>query len=145
VGSLIDYLYVDRDVLAHIRTHTTYAQNPQWKLGLALAKAGLQPGDAIAVVGGPNASCTWAYIDHLRIVAELGGEPYDQHHPVPPSEESAVQKFWHSSAADKQKVLSVFRQTTAVAVIASAKPADTATPEGWQHLDGSDTWLYRLR
>jgi hypothetical protein len=145
LGAVLNYTVVDRDVLAHIRKHYTYAQNPQWKLGLALQQAGLKPGDEMAVVGGPNASCTWAYIAHLRIVAELGGDPYDQRHPVPPNTEDPISKFWHDPLAAQQKIVDVFQQTGAVAVIAGDKPQGVNAPPGWQHLEGTETWIYRLR
>jgi len=144
-GAVLNYAIVDRDVLSHIRNHYTYAQNQQWKLGLALERAGLKPGDEMAAIGGPNASCTWAYIAHLRIVAELGGEPYDQHHPVPNNTDPTVSRFWHASPAMQQKIISLFQQTGAVALIASQKPQDVNPPQGWQLLEGTDTWLYRLR
>jgi hypothetical protein len=76
-GAVLNYAVEDRNVFANLRHHYTYRDNPQWKLGLGLERLGLQPGDGIGVVGGPNASSTWAYIAHLRIVAELGGNPYD--------------------------------------------------------------------
>jgi hypothetical protein len=145
LGAFLNYTIVDRDVLAHVRKHYTYAQNPQWELGIALERAGLKPGDEMAVVGGPNASCTWAYIAHLRIVAELGGDPYDQHHPVPPGTEDEISKFWHDPPDAQQKIIDVFRQTGSVAVLASAKPPAVNAPPGWQHLEGTETWIYRLR
>jgi hypothetical protein len=45
----------------------------------------------------------------------------------------------------QQKIISVFQQTGAVALIASQKPPDVVPPQGWQLLEGTDTWLYRLR
>lgn len=143
-SALLNYALVDKDVLVHMSNHYTYAENPQWKLAVALERAGLNPGDQMAVVGGPNASCTWAYFAHLRIVAELGGEPFDQRHPAPPDAQSPIAKFWHSSQAQQQKIVDIFRQTGAVAVIASEKPPDIAAPVGWRHLEGTNTWMYRL-
>ncbi len=143
-GAILNYAVVDRDVLAHIHSHYTYAEDPQWKLGLALEREGLKPGDAVGVVGGPNAACTWAYIAHLRIVAELGGEPYDQHHPLPETLQSVVGKFWNSSLASQQQIVSLFHQAGATAVIAAAKPAGVETLRGWKQLPGTDTWIYRF-
>jgi hypothetical protein len=143
-GSILNYAVVDRDVLAHIRSHYTYAENSQWKLGLALEHEGLKPGDAVGVVGGPNAACTWAYVAHLHIVAELGGEPYDQHHALPESAESVAAKFWNSSPALQQQVVSLFQQAGATAVVAAAKPAEIEAPHGWKQLPGTDEWIYRF-
>ncbi len=145
LGAVANFAIVNRDVLDHIRRHVTYAQNSQWKLGLALERDGMLPGDGIAVIGGPNASCTWAYIAHLRIVAELGGEPFDQRHPVPTDQPSPISVFWHSSPEEQQRVVDIFRQTGARAVIVSEKPAETTEPVGWHQLPGTETWIYQLQ
>jgi hypothetical protein len=143
-GAALNYTVVDRNIFKNIRHHYTYAENQQWRLALGLQRLGLQPGDEVGAVGGPNASCTWAYIAHLRIVAELGGNPYDQQHPMEGLAGNEVQEFWHSSPAEQAKILGLFHQGGAVAVIASAKPADVSVPAGWQHVDGTDTWVYRF-
>jgi hypothetical protein len=145
LGAILNYALVDREVFSHIRQRYTYAKNPQWRLGLALERLGLKPGDEMAEVGGPNASCTWAYIAHLRIVAELGGDPFDQRHPVPEGADNTVQEFWHMSPAEQGKVLALFRQAGAVAALASQKPADVKPPDGWQHIESTDNWIYRFQ
>ena len=145
LGAILNYALVDREVFSHIRQHYTYAKNPQWRLGLALERLGLKPGDEMAAVGGPNASCTWAYIAHLRIVAELGGDPFDQRHPVPEGADNTVQEFWHMSPAEQGKVLALFHQAGAVAALASQKPADVKPPDGWLHIEGTDNWVYRFQ
>jgi hypothetical protein len=143
-GALLNYAYVDRDVFTNIRHHYTYKDNPEWKLGMGLQRLGLEPGDGLGAVGGPNASCTWAYIAHLRIVAELGGNPYDQHHPAEGMSGNEQQVFWHSSPAMQAKILELFKQAGAVAVIAAGKPADVNQPPGWQQVNGTETWVYRF-
>ncbi|HTJ30125.1 MAG TPA: hypothetical protein VL346_06480 [Acidobacteriaceae bacterium] len=145
VGAAANFAIVNRDVLAHMRSGYTYAQNPQWKLGLALERAGLRPDDAMAVVGGPNASCTWAYIAHLRIIAEVGGEPFDQHHPVPSDESGPISHFWHATAEEQGEIVSVLRTTGARAAIVSEKPAEISAPAGWHPLPGTQTWIYWLQ
>jgi hypothetical protein len=145
LGAILNYALVDREVFSHIRQHYTYVKNPEWKLGLGLERMGLKPGDEVAAVGGPNASCTWAYIAHLRIVAELGGDPFDQHHPVPAGADNTVQEFWHMPLAEQGKVLALFHQAGAVAAIASEKPTDLKLPDGWQHIESTDTWVYRFQ
>jgi len=145
VGSAVNFAVVNRDVFAHLRGGYTYAQNPQWKLGLALKNAGMQPGDAMAVIGGPNAACTWAYIAHLRIIAELGGEPFNQQHPVPSNQPSAVARFWRASAAEQQRDVEILRTTGARAIIASEKPAEVNPPVGWRLLPETQTWMYVLQ
>jgi hypothetical protein len=145
LGAILNYTVVDRDVLAHVRHHYTYAENPEWKLGLALERLGLKPGDEVAAVGGPNASCTWAYIAHLRIVAELGGDPFDQHHPATEDLDTTLRKFWQMPAAKREQVLMLFHQAGAVAVIAADRPAEPGSTDGWQHIEGTATWIYRFQ
>ena len=145
VGAIANFAVVNRDVIVHLRNHFTYAQNPQWRLGMALERAGMRPGDGIAVIGGPNASCTWAYIAHLRIVAEVGGAPFDQQHPVPLDRPSAISRFWHAPAEEQQRVIGILRTTGARAVIASEKPAEVSAPAGWHLLPGTGTWEYLLQ
>jgi hypothetical protein len=144
LGAALNYLLVDRDIFSHIAHHYTYAENPQWKLGMGLQRLGLKPGDEVAAIGGPNASCTWAYIAHLRIVAELGGDPFDQRNPHPAPAGAEVQEFWRGSPALQGKILTLFRDAGAVAAVASNKPSDVSIPAGWQRVDGTDTWVYLL-
>jgi hypothetical protein len=147
LGTVLNLAIVDRDVLSHIRHHYTNVQNPQWKLGLYVRNAGFKPGDEMAVVGGPNASCTWAYIAHTRVVAELGGDPFDPHQPdkqgIGETMGKEPQIFWGDSLEERQKILTAFKQAGAVAVIAPSKPAN-ADAAGWQHVDGTDFWIRRL-
>ena len=143
-GAVLNYVIVDRNVFANIRHHYTYVENPQWKLGMGLQRLGLEPGEEVGVVGGPNASCTWAYIVHLRIVGELGGNPYDAHQPMEGLAGNEEQEFWHSSPAKQAEILGLFHEGGASAVIASRKPAGIDVAPGWQHVDGTDTWVYRF-
>jgi hypothetical protein len=145
LGATVNYAFVDRDVFAHMLHHYTYVQNPQWKLGLALQRAGFKPGDEIGKIGGPNASCTWAYMDHLRIAAELGGEPYNPRHFIPGESEKVVSDFWHSSPALQGKILALFHQAGVVAVLAPDKPPNVAAPPGWHEIENTGTWDYRFR
>jgi hypothetical protein len=145
IGAVLNLAIVDRDAFAHLRYHNTFAQNGQWKLGLAMERAGMHPGDGIAVIGGPNASCTWAYIAHLRIVAEMGGEPFDQRHPVPADTVSPITRFWRANPEEQQQIIDTFRQSGARAIIASEKPADITAPTGWQLLPDTNTWLFNLQ
>ena len=142
LGALMNYAIVDRAVFAHIRHHYTFQDDPQWKLGTGLQKLGFHPGDGFGAIGGPNASCTWAYIVHLRIVAELGGEPYDQQHPAKGLSGHEVEYFWRTDPETRAKILNLFHQGGAVAVIASDKPADISVPLGWRRVEGTGTWVY---
>ena len=42
LGAVLNYAVMDREVFSHIRQHYTFEQNPQWKLGLALQRAGIE-------------------------------------------------------------------------------------------------------
>lgn len=146
LGAVLNCVLVDRDVLIHLRHHFTYARDPQWILGTDLPRMGLHPGEAVGVVGGPNAQCTWAYIARVRIVAELGGGPYDQLHPYTGPAEPEVHAFWSAPPAEQRHILALFYQAGAAAVVAPITPSDkppTQTEPGWQHAPGTDSWVYR--
>lgn len=143
-GAVLNVAVVDRQVFANIWNGYTYRKNPQWILAVELKKLGVAPGSKVAVVGGPNASCTWAYLDHLRIVAEMGGEPYNQLMGPEVGAGKEVEIFWHATPEERATILDHFRQADAVAVIASQKPADVELQKGWHHLDGTETWVYRF-
>ncbi|MFT4114977.1 hypothetical protein [Silvibacterium sp.] len=148
VGAALNLAIVDRDVLDHLRHRYTYAQNPQWRLGLGLARLGLAPGDRVAVVGGPNAQCTWAYVARVRIVAELGGDPYDQLHPSGHPTDQEIHQFWSAAPEDQRRILGLFRQAGAVAVIAPVTAADHAPAKqagGWHPVPGTNSWVYFLK
>ena len=106
---------------------------------------GFKRGDAVAAVGGPNASSTWAYIDGLRIVAELGGQPFDARNPSagPSENNAAAPAFWHDPPAVQQNILSLFRDAGAIAVTAPGKPPEVSAP-GWRRAKDTDVWVYRF-
>ena len=81
----------------------------------------------------------------VRIVAELGGDPFDQLHPIAGPTNQEVGQFWHGSPALQAKILELFHDAGAVAAVASDKPADVSTPPGWQHVDDTNTWVYLFR
>ncbi len=145
LGAALNLAIVDRPLFQHIRHNYTYKDDPEWKLGMDLRQMGLKPGDAVAAVGGPNAGSTWAYIDGLRIVAELGGQPFNPLDPSPGEAENnqAASIFWRDSAAQQEKILSLFRDAGAVAVTAPGKPKGVNAP-GWQRAKDTDVWVYRF-
>ncbi len=146
--------FVTADRIAFVRAlhHQSYMQDPEWRQAAYLRQTGLKPGDKVGAIGGPNAECTWAYIDGLRIVAELGGAPYDAH-PVGPhshwwtngtgSIDPIPQEFWASPPERQAKILNLFKQSGAVAVLAPAKSPQVNVP-GWQPIPDSATWIYRF-
>lgn len=131
----------------------SYSDDPQWKLAAYLEQGGLKPGDKVGVIGEWNLRCTWAYVNGLRIVAELGGAPYDPH-PVAgvdhwydnhhkESQNPGEELFWNASPETQAKIVQLFKQSGAVAIIAPAKSPDGNVP-GWEHVPGSPMWLHRL-
>lgn len=124
-----------------------------WRLALALQSRGLKPGDPVAIINGYTATDRyhWAYVDHLRIVAEFGALPFR----IAPRErmrlfgdkpEPADQDFGHTfwvELSDKQRdaVLSAFRTAGARAVVSLSTPV-TPTEPGWTRLSGTDEWFY---
>jgi hypothetical protein len=136
-----------------------YTENSEWQLAAYLKRDGLKAGDKVGVIGGPNLHCTWAYLNGLRIVAELGGVPYDPHpvagvdhwygyHPMSPdadgmSPDVGGEPFWDASPEMQAKIMQLFKQSGAVAVIAPAKTPDGNLP-GWEHVPGNSRWVHRF-
>ena len=145
VGAALNLAVVDRPLFQNLRHHSIYSDDPEWRLGMDLRQMGLKRGDAIASVGGPNASSTWAYIDGLRIVAELGGQPFDPRNPSAGAAENdaAAPTFWRDPPAVQQKILSLFRAAGAIAVTAPGKPPGVGAP-GWQRAKDTNIWVYRF-
>jgi hypothetical protein len=151
LGATATFAMVNGPAVARAIHHKSSSDDPEWKLAAYLRQAGLKPGDKVGAIGGPNAECTWAYLDQLRIVAEVGGRPYDPH-PGPHDRwwsnrnnepDDAVQKFWSSSPETQAKIMQMFQQAGAVAVISPPQPAQELLP-GWQKEPAGDTWVYRF-
>jgi hypothetical protein len=133
--------------------HQPYTIDPQWKLAAALQQVGLKPGDNVAAIGGTHAECTWAYADGLRIVAELGGGPYDPHplgghehwwsNRKDPPPDTSTQTFWNSPPEQQAKILNLFRKAGAVVVIVGSKPSAVRAP-GWRKVSGTESWIYQF-
>ena len=128
---------------------------PQWRLASALEAHGLKPGDPIAIINGHTATDRyhWAYVDHLRIVAEFGALPFR----TAPLERTRFDKesieladqdfgrlFWEGlSDAQRSAAMAAFRASGARAVLSLSTPS-TPTDPGWTRLDGTDYWLYEF-
>ena len=136
----------------HALHRQSYTDDREWKLAAYLEQDGLKPGDKVGVIGGTYLYCTWAYLNGLRIVAELGGGPYDPHpiagvdhwygkHKEGP--DPGGELFWNASPEMQAKIMQLFRQSGAVAIIAPAQSPDGNVP-GWEHVPGSPMWVHRL-
>ena len=151
-ATALSFVTADRVAFVRALHHQSYTQDPEWRQAAYLRQTGLKPGDKVGAIGGPNAECTWAYIDGLRIVAELGGDPYDAHAVGPHShwwtngagsQDLTPQMFWASSPTLQAKILNLFKQSGAVAILAPAKSPQADVP-GWQPIPGSAAWIYRF-
>lgn len=146
VGVVLNLAIVDRAAFENVARGDYYTDNPEWVLAGYLRQQGFKPGEKVAAVGGPNAYCEWAYLDRLRIVAEMGGNPYDQRHPEKTSLQattSQIREFWDDPAL-RQQVLEHFRQAGAAAVIAPAKPVGLKVA-GWTQAPLGKVWVYQYQ
>jgi hypothetical protein len=127
-GCIATLWSVNRETFADARRHYHYSDSQQWVLARFLARHGLQPGDAVAIVGGPATHCTWAYVDHLRIVAELAADVY-----APP--DTGRDMFWNATPETREKMLGVFTNAGAKLVVV---PAPASPMPGWTPVAGTD-------
>lgn len=144
VGVVLNFAVVDRAVFRNVVHHSYFTDDSGWILARYLRTAGLRSGDKVAGVGGPNAYCEWAYLDGLRIVAEMGGAPYDQRNPQRTSPRvlvAQIRQFWVEPGIENQ-VLAEFHRAGAIAVIAPGKPAGVQAAE-WTEVPGAGVWVYR--
>ena len=133
-GCVATLVTVNRDTWSAARHHVRYGDSQQWVLARFLAQHGLQPGDPVAIVGGPATHCTWAYVDHLRIVSELSADVY-----APP--DTGINMFWNATPAARQQMLSLFAGTGAKVVVAPV--GRTSTP-GWMAVPGTNVVIHDL-
>jgi len=136
-GSVASLFTVDRATIAAARHQVQYDQSSQWQLARFLEAHGLRAGDEVAVIGGPANHCTWAHIDHLRIVAELEADLYAPLNTGP-------DMYWNAPPATQRHILDIFRQTGAKVVIERVtQPGELNTP-GWIAVPGTDNMIYDL-
>jgi len=90
----------------------------QWKIAQDLHRAGIRPGDRIAVVGW-GLGAYWARLAGVRIVAEICAE-----RPRPPrlcdGGPDGIREFWAASPAGRERAYDVFRKAGATAVVATS-------------------------
>jgi hypothetical protein len=93
---------------------------------------GVPSGAGVGVIGGPAGHEYWARLAHLQIIAEIP-EPDDV-------------RFWELDPEGRARVLEIFAQCGAVAVLAKKVPqekmASAARPEGWIVIADSPDYLY---
>lgn len=133
-----------------------FHEAPQWRLASALRSRGLGPDDPVAIINGYTATDRyhWAYVDHLRIIAEFGALPFriaprdrtrfDDDATEPAADQDFGRLYWlELTDAQRSAVLSAFRTAGARAVISLSTPVVPHDP-GWVPLSGTDKWLYEF-
>ena len=133
-GCVATLATVNKPTWEAARHHVRYSDSQQWVLARFLVQHGLQPGDPVAVIGGPANHCTWAHVDHLRIVSELAADLY-----ATPGE--GTKMFWEATPAKQQQMLNLFAGTGAKLVISQA--GDTLAP-GWTPVPGTNVVIHDL-
>lgn len=157
VGAAAEMKRIDGRTFADAFHRADFQRDTQWKLAAALPAYGLHAGDAVARIGGDGRDFDrvhWAYVSHLRIIAEFGGLPwsidpwgrtrFDSRVPEPADENYGVWFREKLTAAQRAQVIQAFRGTGAKAVVALTKPAPQPGP-GWQPIRGTNAWIYRLK
>ena len=119
------------------------------------AARGLKPGDPVAIINGYTATDRyhWAYVDQLRIVAEVGALPFRiaprertrfDGNATEPADQDFGRQFWLDlSDAQRNAVLTAFHAAGARAVVSLATPVVPIDPN-WTRLSGTDKWLYEF-
>lgn len=97
----------------------------------SLKRMGVRQGDKVASLGYANPrNAGWARLAKVRIVAEM----YDS---------KDVNSFWTGDAALRRDVMDAFWQTGTTLIVAANVPRMVST-DGWQQLEGTDTYVYFL-
>ena len=103
-----------RHVVDYVSVTNPLKRNPQWILAERLHTMDLPNGSRVAVIGS-GVDCLWAFLDDMRVVAEV---PRDYGTPVRPGDADA---FWTAPAAMQREVLAAFENVGADFVIADPK------------------------
>jgi len=120
----------------------------EWRIADGLHKAGVKPGDHVAVVGF-SLGAYWARLAQVRIVAEICAE-----RPRPPwncgGEQHAIRDFWVASPDTKDQVYAAFRRAGARAVVAGSVGdvrlvgGGVVLPDEWLRIPGTSYFVYFL-
>jgi hypothetical protein len=137
LGCAATILKADRTAINRAIHRTHYGDSEPWVFARFLTQHGLQPGDKVAVIGGPAANCLWAHVDHLRVVSELEVDLY-----APP--DTAINLYWNASPADQEKMRNIFASTGAKLLISRLAPSQTLPP-GWIEVPGANAVVYDLQ
>ena len=108
----------------------------QWKIAEGLSRAGIRPGDKVAVVGYPP-SAYWARLANVQIVAEALSEKMEFR------SVNDVDKMLTATGALKPDAVQAFRNAGARAIVANTVPEEVAR-NGWQELAIAPWYVYIL-
>ena len=116
----------------------SYTSNEQWRIALYLAQSGVRPGEKVAFVRVERGTqSTWAYLDGLHIVAEIGNQGFSLE-----NQEKDFELFTGSPEV-QQTVFNLFRKAGAVLVVAldvNGAPQGS----GWERVPETQSWVHRL-
>jgi hypothetical protein len=126
------------NAVLHFERHELFYNYDQWILSHYLLANGIHAGDKVAEVAVHNDGnrCTWAYLDHLKIIGQVGGEKM-----IPQPDD--LDAFWHTSTEVQRQRLEIFRQAGARAVVAFHVPG-APNLTGWEEVPGTEIWVYRF-
>ena len=123
------------DPVAHLRHHQFFWNDPEWLTARYLAHSGVQPGEHVAVIKS-DFFTGWAYLDHLHIVGQVGGEWLE-----PRIDETGI--FWRSKPDKQLQILNALHNGGAELVVGFEKPSDVKL-EGWENVPRTNVWIYRF-
>jgi hypothetical protein len=95
------------------------------QVGKSLNRAGVEPGEEVALIGDSSDGCRWARMARVRIVAQILREDVDD--------------FWRSDPRVKTEVYDAFARAGAKAIVAEETPPNGGLAD-WQRL--GDTHYY---
>ena len=122
------------DPIQHIRRNEFFWNDDEWKTAQYLLQTGAHPGENVAVIKN-DFFCEWAYLAHLRIVGQVGGEWLN-----PRVDETGI--FWHADPEKQRQILEIFHNSGAQLVVGFERPAGV-TANGWEMVPGTGIWIYR--
>jgi len=100
------------------------------RVGESLNKAGVQPGDQVAIIGDSSDGCRWARMARVRVVAQILRED--------------TKDFWRiSDPRQKAEVYNAFAGVGAKAVVAEETPPPGELAD-WQRLGDTNYYVHLL-
>jgi hypothetical protein len=99
------------------------------QVGTSLNRAGVRPGDEVAIIGDSSDGCRWARMARVRIVAQILRED--------------VGEFWRVSGPVKAELYGAFARVGAKAVVAASPPPSGEFAD-WQRLGDTQYFLHFL-